>query len=79
MSLKAYEVELKKLQNEQANVKNTLSENFYKLENLTKNELAKLESSNTKNIYKMGLETLLQNLNDKVKSEIAYCKSKSKA
>ena len=79
LSLKAYEVELKKLQNEQASVKNALSENFSKLENLTKNELAKLESSNTKNIYKMGLETLLQNLNDKVKSEIAYCKSKKQS
>ena len=79
LSLKAYEVELKKLQNEQASVKNALSENFSKLENLTKNELAKLESSNTKNIYKMGLETLLQNLNDKAKSEIAYCKSKKQS
>jgi len=79
LSLKAYEVELKKLQNEQANVKNALSENFSKLESLTQNELAKLESSNTKNIYKMGLETLLQNLNDKVKSEIAYCKSKKQS
>lgn len=79
LSLKAYEVELKKLQNEQASVKNALSENFYKLESLTQNELAKLESSNTKNIYKMGLETLLQNLNDKVKSEIAYCKSKKQS
>ena len=79
LSLKAYEMELKKLQNEQANVKNALSENFSKLESLTQNELAKLESSNTKNIYKMGLETLLQNLNDKVKSEIAYCKSKKQS
>ena len=79
LSLKAYEVELKKLQNEQASVKNALSENFSKLESLTQNELAKLESSNTKNIYKMGLETLLQNLNDKVKSEIAYCKSKKQS
>ena len=70
LSLKAYE---------EASVKNALSENFSKLENLTKNELAKLESSNTKNIYKMGLETLLQNLNDKVKSEIAYCKSKKQS
>ncbi|MEH1010269.1 dynamin family protein [Campylobacter concisus] len=79
LSLKAYEVELKKLQNEQASVKNALGENFSKLESLTRNELAKLESSNTKNIYKMGLETLLQNLNDKIKSEIAYCKSKKQS
>ena len=72
-------MELKKLQNEQASVKNALSQNFSKLESLTKNELAKLESSNTNNIYKMGLETLLQNLNDKVKSEITYCKSKKQS
>ena len=79
LSLKAYEMELKKLQNEQANVKNALSENFSKLESLTQNELAKLESSNTKNIYKMGLETLLQNLNEKIKNDINYCKNKKQS
>ena len=79
LSLKAYEMELKKLQNEQANVKNALSENFSKLESLTQNELAKLESSNTKNIYKMGLETLLQNLNEKIKNDRNYCKNKKQS
>lgn len=79
LSLKAYEMELKKLQNEQANVKNALSDNFSKLESLTQNELAKLESSNTKNIYKMGLETLLQNLNEKIKNDINYCKNKKQS
>ena len=34
---------------------------------------------NVQNIYKIGLETLLQSLNDKVKSEIDYCKNKKQS
>ncbi|WP_148821326.1 dynamin family protein [Campylobacter concisus] len=76
LELKAFGLELEALQNEQANIKNSLNENFTKLERLLESELKKLDDKNAKDIYKMGLEALLQNLNEKLKSEIAYCKSK---
>ena len=76
LELKAFALELEALQNEQANIKNSLNENFTKLERLLESELKKLDDKNAKDIYKMGLEALLQNLNEKIKSEIAYCKSK---
>ena len=79
LSLEALAIELEKLQNEQTDIKNALNENFTRLENFSQNELKKLENENVQNIYKMGLETLLQSLNEKVKSEIAYCKNKKQS
>ena len=79
LSLQALAMELEKLQTEQASIKNALNENFTKLEIFSQNELKKLENENVQNIYKMGLETLLQSLNDKVKSEVAYCKNKKQS
>jgi GTP-binding protein len=76
LELKAFGLELEALQNEQANIKNSLNENFIKLERLLEGELKKLDDKNAKDIYKMGLEALLQNLNEKLKSEITYCKNK---
>ena len=79
LSLQALAIELEKLQNEQVDIKNALNENFTRLENCSQNELKKLENENVQNIYKMGLETLLQSLNDKIKSEITYCKNKKQS
>ena len=79
LSLQALAIELEKLQTEQASIKNALNENFTRLEIFSQNELKKLENENVQNIYKMGLETLLQSLNEKIKSEIAYCKNKKQS
>jgi GTP-binding protein len=79
LALQATALELEALQNEQANIKNSLNENFTRLANLVQNELEKLETKNIESIYKMGLETLLQNITEKIKSEISYCKNKKQS
>lgn len=79
LALQATALELEALQNEQANIKNSLNENFTRLANLVQNELEKLENKNIESIYKMGLETLLQNITEKIKSEISYCKNKKQS
>ena len=80
--LSSYQKELKNILNSKLGTTKAeiLSLKAYEMElKKLQNELAKLESSNTKNIYKMGLETLLQNLNEKIKNDINYCKNKKQS